>query len=198
MDETNFNLHFTRKEGRSLRGTRCTTVAAGSRGANVHLIGCISSIGLIHHEVRRGSLKKEDATECFRECLRRVNEIYNSIVVLVLDNAPCHAGIDEVIQEEEFRMHFILRLAPYSPMLNPIERAWSCLKAAVKSKLAEQMQSILSNDHAGISQIKARLRQLESAIVNSVSEITRSKCGNFVVSIQNLLPSVLNLEDVQF
>ena len=55
MDETNFNLHVSRSEGRSLRGKRCTTVAAGSRGANVHVIGCISSMGMIYHQIRRGS-----------------------------------------------------------------------------------------------------------------------------------------------
>ena len=32
MDETNFNIHISRKEGRSRRGTRCSTVAAGSKG----------------------------------------------------------------------------------------------------------------------------------------------------------------------
>ena len=32
IDETNINLHISRDFGRSLRGTRCSTVAAGSRG----------------------------------------------------------------------------------------------------------------------------------------------------------------------
>ena len=198
MDETNFNLHITRKEGRSLRGSRCTTVAAGSRGANIHLIGCISNYGLIHHEIRRGSFKKDDALAWVRQCLRRANEIYQSIVVLVLDNAPCHVSVEEILKEEEFRMHFILRLSPYTPMLNPIEKAWSCLKTSVKSKLATQMPGILNMDHTGISQSEARLRHLEDVIRDSISVITPTKCSNFFASIQNLLPSILNLEDVEF
>ncbi len=59
MDESNFNIHISRSEGRSRRGTRCSTVAAGSKGANIHVIGCISNLGLIYHEVRRGALKNQ-------------------------------------------------------------------------------------------------------------------------------------------
>lgn len=152
---------------------------------------------MIHYELRRGSFKKDDALEWVRQCLRRANEIYHSIVVLVLDNAPCHVKVEEVIEEEEFRMHFVLRLFPYTPMLNPIEKAWSCLKASVKSKLATQMPAILNMDHTGVSQSEARLRRLEEVIRDSISEITHIKCSNFVASIQNLLPSILNLEDVE-
>ncbi|OAF69028.1 hypothetical protein A3Q56_03235 [Intoshia linei] len=52
MDETNFNLHISKKEGRLQRGERCASIAAGSRGANIH---CIGNVGLIHYEIKRGS-----------------------------------------------------------------------------------------------------------------------------------------------
>ena len=71
MDETNFNLHISRGHGRSLSGKRCTVVAAGSKGANIHLIGAISDIGLVHHEIRRGSFRKEEARVWIKECLRQ-------------------------------------------------------------------------------------------------------------------------------
>ena len=51
MNETNFNSHISCSEGRSVRGTHCTVAAAASKGANIHVIGCISTLGLIHHEV---------------------------------------------------------------------------------------------------------------------------------------------------
>jgi len=57
MDETNFNLFISRTKGRSKQGSRCRYIAAGCRGANVHIIGCIGNVSLIHHEVRRGSFK---------------------------------------------------------------------------------------------------------------------------------------------
>ena len=61
MDETNLNIRISRTEGRSVRGSRCTTVAAGSKGANVHVIGAISNLGIVHYELKRGSFKKENA-----------------------------------------------------------------------------------------------------------------------------------------
>ena len=61
MDETNFNILISHSEGRSVQGTRCTVAAAGSKGANIHVIGCISTLGLIHYEVRQGAFYHEDA-----------------------------------------------------------------------------------------------------------------------------------------
>ena len=61
MHKTNLNIHISRTEGRSVRGSRCTTVAAGSKGANVHVIGAISNLGIVHYELKRGSFKKENA-----------------------------------------------------------------------------------------------------------------------------------------
>ncbi len=116
MDETNFNLHISRSEGRSIRGKRCTTIAAASRGANVHVIGCISSMGMIYNQIRRGSFRKDNVLEWVKECLRRANEIYGGVVVLVIDNAPCHTAIEDALKEEDLKMHIILRLAPYSPI----------------------------------------------------------------------------------
>ena len=51
MDETNFNLFISRKKGRSKRGNRSIGIAAGNKGSNIYLIGCIGNIGLNHHEI---------------------------------------------------------------------------------------------------------------------------------------------------
>ena len=55
MDETNFSIHISRSVVRSVRGTHCTVAAVGSKGANVHVIVCISTFGLTHFEVKRGA-----------------------------------------------------------------------------------------------------------------------------------------------
>lgn len=199
MDETNFNLHISRIEGRSKKGTRCTTVAAGSRGNNIHVIGCISNNGLIHHKIKRGSFKKEDVKEWTRECLRKANEIYERGVVLVIDNAPCHTSIEEVVEEDEFRQHQIFRLAPYSPMLNPIEKVWSVIKADVKRSMADSIVGILRGDGQGSLTTKEfRLSKLEAMISEAINNISPETCTNFVSGIQRFLPSVINLDDVIF
>ena len=199
MDETNFNLHVSRGEGRSHRGKRCTTVAAGSKGANIHVIGCISSMGMIYHQIRRGAFRKDSALEWVKQCLRRANEIHGGVVVLVLDNAPCHNAIEAALEEEDLQMHFILRLAPYSPMINPIESVWSFMKATVKRNLADRMATILGGEEQGnLTKTEYRLQTLESDITRVIAEVTPSMCANFIAHIQNLLPSVLNCEDVHF
>ena len=97
-------------------------------------------MGLLHHEVRRGSFKKTQ--EFMRNCLRITQTTYQTPVVMIIDNAPCHTAIEEVFAEEKFPIHQLLRLGLYSPMLNAIEYAWSSLKASVKSDLAFQMVPI--------------------------------------------------------
>ncbi|OAF69416.1 hypothetical protein A3Q56_02794, partial [Intoshia linei] len=53
----NFTL---RRQGRSQRGERCTSIAAGSRSANIH---CIGNVELIHYEIKRGSFRKKSSQE---------------------------------------------------------------------------------------------------------------------------------------
>ncbi|PSN42988.1 hypothetical protein C0J52_22942 [Blattella germanica] len=52
--------------------------------------------------------------------------------------------MEEIFTEEEFSNHHLLTLSPYNPMLNPIESAWSCLKAAIKRNLSMQLPQILA------------------------------------------------------
>ena len=65
---------------------------------------------------------------------------------MVIDNAPCHAAIEQVFLEKEFLNNHLLRLAPYCPMLNPIEYVWSNLKSGVKSDLTIQLPRILADE----------------------------------------------------
>lgn len=53
LEETNFNIHISRSEGQSQKTTRCSTIAAASNSANIHVIGCIDNLGLIYSEVRQ-------------------------------------------------------------------------------------------------------------------------------------------------
>lgn len=200
MDETNFNLYVSRKKGRSLKGSRCTYIAAGSRGSNVHVIGCIGTMGLIHHEIRRGAFKKPEAHEYVRQSLRNAQNLYQSKVVLVIDNAPCHKSIEEIFQEAEFSDHYLLRLGPYSPMFNPIESAWSAFKAAVKSDLAAQLSDILNGeDRANITQTEYRRQRLENIIgTNIIRTITVANCARYIAHIQRFISDALNLVDIIF
>ena len=106
--------------------------AAASKGANIHLKGCISSYGWIQRKIKRGSFKKKEAQEWVKGRLNTAQEIFNRPVVLVIDNAPAHSALEDILEDVEIGENKILRLVPYSPMLNPIERVWSVIKAEVK------------------------------------------------------------------
>ena len=143
---------------------------------------------MIYHEIRRGSFRKDSAREWVKRCLRRGNEIYGGVKTLVLDNAPCHSTIEEVLQEDDFNMHFILRLAPYSPMINPIESVWSFVKATVKRNLADGMAAVLQGEQVNLIKTEYRLQTLESAVTEALSKVTQAMCANFIAHIQNILP----------
>lgn len=81
---------------------------------------------------KTGKSKTRRLQEAFAAHLRHVGRVYpkeeHSEVVLLIDNAPWHAGrvIDEALGENP---HLRLkRLPSYSPQLNPIERLWKALR----------------------------------------------------------------------
>jgi transposase len=53
-------------------------------------------------------------------------------LVIVCDNAPCHSRLEAVTNGTTVTL---LRLGPYSPMLNPIEAIWSKVKCYTKTHL---------------------------------------------------------------
>ena len=69
MDETNFNIHISRRQGRSIKGSRCNIPAASSKGTNIHLIGCIGQMGKINFKLHKGSIYKEYVKKWFEKTL---------------------------------------------------------------------------------------------------------------------------------
>jgi transposase len=81
---------------------------------------------------KTGKSKNRRLTEAFAAHLRHVSRVYPREqyprVVLIIDNAPWHAGeaVDEALRDNP---HLELeRLPAYSPSLNPIERFWRVLR----------------------------------------------------------------------
>ena len=182
-----------------VRGTCCTVAAAGSKGANIHVIGCISTLGLIHFKVKRGAFHQDDACEWLCVCLRKAYEIYRKLVVIILDNAPCHSHIEEVSAEDEFRKNHVLRLAPYSSILHSIENIWSVVEADVKSNLAEHLQEMLNNEFSGqLSISEFRLQFLKRFIRKGLEVIIPALCCSTIAHIQSKVTAALVLEDMIF
>ncbi|KUF91423.1 hypothetical protein AM588_10003104 [Phytophthora nicotianae] len=143
VDETNFNLWCSRRRGRSLKGKRAVDRNTASKGSNIHVIACISDDGIAYVEKRFGSFTADRCNDFIRRLLTHVEQSTPlEDVVLVADNAPCHARIEAVFKDR-FSSATLLRLGPYSPMLNPIENCFSVFKSMVKRFLARHRQAIL-------------------------------------------------------
>lgn len=182
IDETNFNLFCTRTCGRSMKGTRARMLVTNCRGRNVHLIGAMTKDGLIQCQLRRGSYTGMDCKQWIRSLLNHL-KVTTPIAQLtvVCDNAPCHSALEDVFHEEEYQGSRLLRLAPYSPMLNPIESAWSVVKSKVKQQLRARFGSISSGDPTGTLSLQDwRMMILEEIINSGLNEVTAEHCDHFV------------------
>ena len=83
-------------------------------------------------------------------------------IVIVLDNARAHLDIEikdfsSVSEEKEI---VFLKLGPYSFLLNPIELAWSQIKATIKREMKDK-KDLLHEIPPGPTQKEHRLRVME-------------------------------------
>ena len=134
-----------------------------------------------------------------RICLRNAYNLYRRPVVVVSNNALCHSRIEEILLEEELKDHKFLKLAPYSPMFNPIEHVWSVVKADVKRKMAENMADMLNDKLRGsltVTEYRLQfLRRFMDIGKNLIVPDLRCSCS---AHIQGKVPNALALEDMEF
>ena len=138
--------------------------------------------------------------ECCNEWLRGVlshlNEPMNSIVV-VCDNAPCHSRLEQVLEEPAYTGCTLLRLAPYSPSLNPIEGVWSIVKSKIKTHMKEGRYEMLAAVGDGLlSKKEKRLRYLEDAALKAWNDFESDHCRRLVQHVSRMYSRVLRLEDI--
>ncbi|KAF7700678.1 hypothetical protein CDIK_0883 [Cucumispora dikerogammari] len=106
--------------------------------------------------------------------------------------------IEVVLDEPKFLGNKILRLRPYSPMLNPIENIWLVIKAFVKKELTEKMQEIFNAERNEASIRASRQILLESLIRQSLELITPFRCISCISGIQKKLGDAISLIDMIF
>lgn len=188
VDETNFNLFCRRSRGRSKAGCRAVQQLPSARGPNVHVIGAISAAGVVAMERRRGSFTALLANEWIQRLMRTWEELGNRLsdLVIVCDNAPCHSRLEVVINVTEATL---LRLGPYSPMLNPIETIWSKLKMGVKTNL--RVPEVVA---PGIQE--QRLQYLEEIIDISKETIMGGDCARAAQHSTTFHAAALALEEM--
>ena len=128
IDETSVKTNLTRLRGRSWRGQRLSMDAPfGAWGTQTFIAG-LTPDALIAPWVIKRAMDGDAFTAYVERVL--VPELVPGTVV-ILDNLPTHKNADAAKAVRKAGCWFLF-LPPYSPDLNPIEMAFSKLKAHLR------------------------------------------------------------------
>ena len=128
IDETSVKTNLTRQRGRSLRGERLVMDAPfGAWGTQTFIAG-LTADALIAPWVIKGTMDGPAFAAYVEKVL--VPELAPGTVV-ILDNLATHRNKDAAAAMRAAGCWFLF-LPPYSPDLNPIEMAFSKLKAHLR------------------------------------------------------------------
>ena len=132
VDETSTNLTYCRRYGRAPAGRRVKQAVPLRNGPNVTLIAALTPDGL-------GALLSVDGAANGAVFAAYLDQVLGPTLrpgnVVVLDNCAIHKGegLAEIAARHGARL---LYLPPYSPDFNPIEQAFSKLKAWLRTAQA--------------------------------------------------------------
>lgn len=195
MGVTNYNLHVSSTANSMRKGTRCRKIADGSSGYSLYMISAISSLGLIHHEIKRMSFKNEEAFVWVRVCLKVAMDKYDGPVVLVIDDKPCLNGIEKELSQGEFANCIVLRPSPHCTPLNPIEEVWLFLKTEARKNLKEEIKSSSKLNGIGVSASES-LWILAKVIKQALDLVTPEFCNTCIANTEKKLSFAVALNDL--
>ncbi|UPU00029.1 IS630 family transposase [Bradyrhizobium barranii subsp. apii] len=160
IDETSANTKMARRYGRSPRGERCRAAIPHGHWKTTTFTAGLRSDGLIAPLVLDGPMDG-DAFLAYVEQLLAPSLRPGDTVIM--DNLPAHKvhGVREAIRAVGASL---LYLPPYSPDFNPIEMAFSKLKALLRAAAARTMPD------------------LWQAIANALKRFSPEECQNYLVA----------------
>ncbi len=133
IDETGASTNLARKGGRCRRGRRLRAAIPHGHYKTVTLVAGLRLRGLEAQKVFDRPINAALFEEWVETCLVPTLSAGD---VVVMDNLPAHKGprVEELIKAAGAELRY---LPPYSPDMNPIEKAFSKLKAHLR-KIAER------------------------------------------------------------
>jgi len=133
IDETGASTNLARKGGRCRRGRRLRAAVPHGHYKTVTLVAGVSLRGIVAPKVHDRPINAALFEEWVKTCL--VPTLAKGDIV-VMDNLSAHKRphVAELINAAGAELRY---LAPYSPDMNPIEKAFSKLKAHLR-KIAER------------------------------------------------------------
>ncbi len=138
IDECGTNTKMARTRGRSARGERCRAAIPHGHWKTTTLVAALTPSGIAAPMIMDGAMDgdmfKAYVTHILLKELRPGDTV-------VMDNLPAHkvAGVREAIEGAGANLVY---LPPYSPDFNPIEKAFSQIKAFLK-KVAARTKEML-------------------------------------------------------
>ncbi|WP_166298805.1 IS630 family transposase [Bradyrhizobium sp. 2S1] len=160
IDETSANTKMARLYGRSPRGERCRAAIPHGHWKTTTFTAGLRSDGLIAPLVLDGPMDGDAFLAYVEQLLAPSLQPGDTVI---MDNLPAHKvhGVREAIRAVGASL---LYLPPYSPDFNPIEMAFSKLKALLRAAAARTMPD------------------LWQAIANALKRFSPEECQNYLVA----------------
>jgi len=138
LDESGVTTSMTRLRARCLGGRRIHEATPGGHWKILTVLGAMSYNGMV------ATMTIEEATDA-DIFLAYIEQVLCPALkpgdVVVMDNLSAHKvnGVQELIEKAGAE---VLYLPPYSPDLNPIEKAWAKLKQLLRSAKARTKEAL--------------------------------------------------------
>jgi len=138
IDETGLNTKMARLRGRSLKGERCRAAIPHGHWKTTTFTGALRLTGMTAPMVLDSAMNG-DAFRAYVEQVLAPTLCPGDVVIM--DNLPAHkaAGIRETIEAVGAELRY---LPPYSPDFNPIENAFSKLKALLRARAERTIDAL--------------------------------------------------------
>jgi len=157
IDETGASTKMARRHGRAPRGERLRASIPHGHWKTTTFVGALRLSGMTAPMVLDGPMTGDWFLAYIQQIL--VPTLRPDDIV-ILDNLPAHksVGVRQAIEAAGAKLRF---LPPYSPDFNPIENAFSKLKALLRKAAARTVE------------------QLWKVIGDSLDAFTTNECANY-------------------
>jgi transposase len=157
IDETGVSTKMARLYGRSLRGVRCKAAIPHGHWKTTTFVGGLRLEGMTAPMVLDGPMDGPAFLAYVEQVLAPTLQPGD---IVVLDNLPAHkpTAVRQAIRSAGAEPRF---LPPYSSDLNPIENAFSKIKAFLKKTAARTIDD------------------LHHAIAEALTQLTPQECRNY-------------------
>jgi transposase len=160
IDETGASTKMARRYGRSRRGTRCIAGVPHGHWKTTTFVGALRQNGMTAPMVLDGAM---DSAAFLAYVQQVLTPTLKPGDIVVMDNLPAHKpeAVRNAIEQVGAELRY---LPPYSPDLNPIEMAFSKLKALLKKTAARTLET------------------LWHAIAEALPRLTAHDCNNYIAA----------------